>query len=249
MILPGKQPHPLTWGYNRDMFYDAHDADKRILNGSNISLLYNKGDSPLGNTFSQGTIAKQPLFNASGINGRGVIEVTSDGSGQRLVRNNSGSFRSIFYVSFVYFFPSIPSTTRHLYGVDFGFAIRIHDIIKTSAGRLQSKYTNFSGTTTTIQSPDALSAGRAYIIEVVHDPIAPFHGLYVDGVLKASTTSVTDSTDPRLYISLMNAGNQGLSLASRGRMGTFLFRQGSIPSDAVRAWRNRYLANRYNVAI
>jgi len=248
MIIPARQPHPATQGdIGNDIFVDADDADKRILNGSNIAQLQNKSISSYAN-FSQGIIANQPLYTDAAINGHGAIYVDVVGSSKRLISVNPGTFPLIFYISFIYQFATYSTSTRHVFGIDFGFAIATHGILRSGSGFMQSQYYALGWGTETITGTTFIAFNTPYLIEVLYDGSTSRHELYVNGNLEASTTNVHNNSFTKTNATLMNSGNTGLNLSAKGYMGGVLFRRGSIPLDEIRFWRRKYFLTRYGIA-
>lgn len=248
--LFSRSPSPMIGGAIPQLWVDADDDNKRIMNGSDISELKNKSASGL-NDFQQATQAQQPLYSASGINGKGCIEsVNTDGDDVLLSTTTTSGSKNIF-LQFV-FKPTalslLPASTLCYVSFDGGAELLyiVVTIISPGVNKIRSKIWNGSVDIDVIAAINPIVFGNIYLITVIYDITNNQHILRINGVQQGTNTAGLSGSYSDIQLSLPNA-----DVAPRGMSsltGAFFY-QNTIPSIESIKMRERYLANRYNINI
>lgn len=248
--LQSRSPAPLAAGGIPQVWVDADDDNKRIMNGSDISELKNKSAGTLNN-FQQATQALQPLYSISGINGKGCIESVNTDADDVLLSTTtlSGSKNILLQLVFKPVALSVLPASTLCYVVFSGGAELLYivvTVISPGVNKIRSKIYNGSTDVDVISAVNPIVFGDVYLITVIYDIDNNQHILRINGVQQGTTTTSLSGSYSDIKLSLPNADIPPRAMSSL--TGAFLY-QNIIPSIEVIKMRERYLANRYNINI
>ncbi len=245
-FLPNLIPHFTTTGKFPDLWVDPDNEDKRILNINDISELKKKNVGSLQNP-QQTNIARQPAFQASGINGRGCLETINTDADDVLISSNP-AFASgkDFVVQYAFKFIAhsvIPAS--YPYQIEFAGAVaQFIPVINATDSRLVSRI--FQGVTKdAISSINPLSVNGEYIATHIYDFSNNSHIFRLNGVQQGTSTTTLTGTPTGVDITYFNLT---AFRAMSGLMGASALQFSIPPLPAIKR-RERRLANYYNIQI
>jgi len=240
-------PNPMNAGHIPVMFTDVDEEGDRTMNGADISAARNLsiGDADP----AQVEAAKQPRYNAAGINNLGCMEaVDSYPTGERLVSDNDVSPRLPEFTLQFCWQPTIaPIGSFFLYQLIWSTASpESHSVFYDFAtSEISSAPIVFGFGAGVVTSNYPIVLNGKYIISIIYDQGNSLHSFRINGSDEGTSNDMSPTiTNKRNYSILSVSFGLGIPCLF-GRH--FLYEE-ALPLHVVKR-NERHLANRYNVSI
>lgn len=237
-------PHPMNRGIPPEVWIEPSKG-KRMLVGdpSRISRAWSHAPNQF-NDFTNDTIAEQPLYALSGINGLPTME--SINIITKLRSLNSVTPAPVnFYLQTVW--RILPTTALGFHVLNIGFGGGFQYMLSANFS-LNSMFSRpYLSGSKGILTHIGLATNFTYIITVVYDQIAGIHMFRVNGVTIGSSSDLATSNYSTWNMTMLNAGPTGTG-GAEVQMSNFMLGR-DIPSLEHLIWREKYLGMRYGVTI